>query len=61
MRLSVGARLMVASDGENRKIHAEPDENRAEGNADHAESPEKKLPQSESNQAGEEKAECHSQ
>ena len=44
MRFSVGARLMVASDGENCEVHPEADENRAEGDADHAESPEKELP-----------------
>ena len=43
MRLPVGARLMVASDAENCEIHAEPDENRAKGDADHAELSEKKL------------------
>src|SRR5437867_7914289 len=37
MRFSVAARLVIAPDGENGEIDAEPDENGAEAHADHAE------------------------
>src|SRR5207247_2343696 len=59
MRFSVGARLMVASDAENCEIHAESDENRAEGDADHAEPPEKKQTGCQRQQTSKEKTKCH--
>src|SRR5207249_521961 len=55
---SVGARLVIASDGENCEINTEPDENGAEADADHAEPSEKKLAGCQRNQTGEEKAKC---
>src|SRR5581483_3702059 len=61
VRLSIGARLVIAPDRENRKVDSQPDQNRAETDADHAESPEKELPESQSNQAGEQKANSHAQ
>src|SRR6266581_3844045 len=53
---SVGARLVIASDGENCEIDAEPDKNGAEAHADHTKPPEKKLAGCERNQTSEEKA-----
>ena len=46
MWFSIGARLVIASDGKNREVDSQPDENCAKSNADHAEPTEKKLPQS---------------
>src|SRR5439155_25208932 len=61
MWFSIGARLVIASDGKNREVDSQPDENCAKSNADHAEPTEKKLPQSESKQAREEKAKGRAQ
>src|ERR1700758_2250423 len=60
MRFSVGARLVITSYGKNCEIDAEPNENRAEANADHAETSEEELPECERNQTGQQKAKCRS-
>ena len=46
MRLSIRARLVISPDGENREVDSKADENRAKSDANHAESPEEKLPES---------------
>ena len=56
MRFSVGARLVIAPDDENGEINAEPDENAAEADADHAEPSEQELSKRERDQTTEEKA-----
>jgi hypothetical protein len=61
MRFSIRARLVIASDGENREVDSKADENRAKTDADHAESSEKKLPERQRNQAREQKTKCHAQ
>ena len=53
MRFSICARLVIPPNRENCEINAEADENRAKGNTDHAESPEKKLPGCKRHQTGE--------
>ena len=59
MWLPIGARLVIASDGENCKINSEPDQNGAECHANHAESSEKKLSRGQRYEAGEKKANRH--
>ena len=59
MRFPICAPLVVAPNRENCEINAEADENRAKGNTDHAESPEKKLPGCKRHQTREEKAKPH--
>src|SRR5262249_45210298 len=59
MRFAIGARLVIAPDGENRKIDSEPNENGAKADTDHAQPPEKKLAGSKPHETGEKKAKRH--
>ena len=58
MRFSVGARLVIASDGKNCEVNTEPDENGAEADADHAEPSEQELSKRKRNQTRQKKAKC---
>src|SRR6266496_5511843 len=59
MRFSIGASLIIASDGENCEIDAEPNKDGAEADADHAQSPEEELPKRQRNQTRDEKTKRH--
>ena len=59
MRFAVRARLVVAPDRQDRKIHTKPDQNGAKTDADHAQSAEKELSGRQRNEAGEKKAKRH--
>ena len=56
MRLAIGPRLLIAPNGENRKIHSESYQNGAKSHADHAQSSEKKLARRKRYDTGEKKA-----
>src|SRR4029453_9600295 len=61
MRFAIGAGLVIAPDGENRKIDAESDKNGAKTHADHAQSSEKKLAHGKRYETGQKKTKRHAQ
>src|SRR4029453_567720 len=59
MQFAIRPCLVIPSDGENREINAESDENGAKAHADHAQPPEKKLARSKRYQTREKKTKRH--
>src|SRR6476620_3442765 len=59
MRFSIGASLVIASNGENCEIDAEPDKDGAEADADHAQSSKEELSKRQRNQTRDEETKRH--